>query len=75
MNEYNFQAMLSISFANLCHLFSSLRKGRLHYIRTVGGGVTIFFLLFYNRLEQKETMIRIRIRDLLCLLGLVHFSL
>ena len=34
-----------------------------------------FFLLFYHRLEQKETMIRIRIRDLLCLLGLVHFSL
>ena len=26
-----------------------------------------FFLLFYHRLEQKETMIRNRIRDLLCL--------
>ena len=56
MNEYNFQAMLSISFANLCHLFSSLRKGRLHYIRTVGGGVTIFFppLLSQIRTERNN---------------------
>ena len=59
--------------ANLCLLFSILRKGRLHYIRPVGWSVLpLIFLLLFNRLEQKKTKIRIETGELHCLLCLFY---